>query len=273
MKRSSLIRKLPIAALALGVVLATAAFQSKPVKTKQPTTDTVPERNKKVKDIDDALEELEKSKLEVDRSLKDIDFEKIESEVREATKNLHIDAEKMKVQIDRAMKEVDAAKIQAHVQQSLKEVDAAKIKVELDKAMKEVDLEKIKTEIEASVAKVDWDKINKEMEKVKEIDFQKIETDLKKMRPELEKSMKGAQESIEKARKELTGYKSLIDGLDKDGLINKKEAYTIEYKDGQLTINGKKQTAEVVDKYNSFLKGHENFTIKKEENAFNIKND
>ncbi|HEU4633658.1 MAG TPA: hypothetical protein VFS22_06720, partial [Flavisolibacter sp.] len=71
----------------------------------------------------------------------------------------------------------------------------------------------------------------------------------------------------------LTSYKSFIDGLDKDGLINKKETYTIEYKGGELTINGKKQPGEIVSKYSDFLKGHKDFTIKKDEDNFNIDND
>jgi hypothetical protein len=273
MERNFWIKKIPVAVLAFGVVMAATAFQTKPSKTQQTLVDTVPDRSKKIKDIDEALEELERSKLEVDRSLKEVDFAKIEKEIAEATKNIHINSEEMKMQIEKAMKQVDAAKIQAEVQMALKEVDAEKMKAQMDKAMKDVDFEKMKAEIQASVAKIDWDKMNKELEKVKEIDFTKIEADLKKMKPEIEKSMKGAHENIEKAKVELNAYKSFIDGLEKDGLINKKENYSIEYKSGELTINGKKQPAEVVTKYSSFLKGHKDFTIKKDADDFNIDND
>ena len=264
MKRNFWIKELPIALFVSGLVVATAAWQNLPAKPKQNKTDTIPDRNKKIRDIDEALEELEKSKEEVNRSLNEIDFGKIEKEIREATEQIHLDAEKMKAEINRTIKEVDAAKIQAEVQSAMKEVQ---------RSLKEVDAEKIRAEMEESLAKVDWDKMHKEIEKVKSTDFKKIEEDLQKMKPEIEKSMKEAHKSIEKAKKELTEYKNFIDGLDKDGLINKKEQYTIEYKRGELTINGKKQPAEVVNKFSSFLKGRKDFTIKKDENNFNIHNE
>jgi hypothetical protein len=93
------------------------------------------------------------------------------------------------------------------------------------------------------------------------------------MKPEIEKSMQTAKESIEKAKQEMLRYKNFIDGLDQDGLIDKKGNYTIEYKKGELTINGKKQPAEVVKKYNSFLQGKKDFTIKKDDKGFDIDND
>ena len=154
----------------------------------------------------------------------------------------------------------------------MKSVDAEKIQAEVAKAMKEVDAAKIKADIDAEMAKIDWNKIQKEMEKVKTEDMAKIQENLKKMKPEIEKSMNKAHEDIDRAKKELTAYKTLIDGLDRDGLINKKEPYTIEYKDGTLTINGKKQPTEVVNKYQNILKGHKDFTIEKDEDHFNIRN-
>jgi hypothetical protein len=99
-----------------------------------------------------------------------------------------------------------------------------------------------------------------------------MESDLQKMKPEIEKSINEAHINIDKARIELKNYKLLIDGLDKDGFINKKEAYTIEYKNGELIVNGKKLPADVVTKYNDILKGHKDFTIKSNNNDFNIKN-
>jgi len=257
MEKSSRIKRVPLVLLGVAIVLTTAGFQTQSAKAKQLIVDTVPSRSKKIKDIDDALLELERSKAEVDRSLKEIDFEKIEKEVKAATQNLQLNSEKMKVQIEEAMKQVDAAKLQADIQKSLKEVEAARLKAE----------------IEASVAKIDWDKMHKELDKAKAVDFKKIEANLEKMKPEIEKSMKEAYASLEKAKRELTAYKNFIDGLDKDGLINKKENYTIEYKSGELTINGKKQPAEVVNKYSSFLKDKKDFTLEKDGDDFNIDTD
>ena len=52
-----------------------------------------------------------------------------------------------------------------------------------------------------------------------------------------------------------------------------KENYIIEYKKGELFINGKKQPDSVRKKYNDFLKDRKDFTIKKDADDFNIDND
>ena len=272
MNRNSWITKLSFAILVSAFIITAGAFQNKPEKHSQVIKDTLPDRSKKIRDIDEALEELERSKLEVDRSLKEIDFEKIEKQISEATKNIHLNEQEMKAQIEKAMEQANAAKIQANVQMALKEADAAKLKADADKAIRDIDFEKMKADMQQSLAKIDWDKINKELATVKKTDFSKIEADLQKLKPEMEKSMKEAHENIDKVKQELKTYKRLIDGLDKDGLLNKKEAYTIEYKSGELTINGKKQPAEVVNKYSDLLKGHKGFTIKKDPGDFNIQN-
>jgi hypothetical protein len=275
MKRDFWFKKFPATMLICGLVIIAAAWQGGPSKITHTGTDTVPERNKKVKDIDAALEDLEMSKTEIERSLKEINIEKMNAEIRESLKNVHMDSEKMKEQMEKLMKEIDLEKMHTDVQKALKDVDMEKMKIELDRAMKsmkEVDMAKIKAEIDASMAKVDWNKIKVEMDKLKEINFEKIESDLKKIKPDVENSIRDAHESIEKAKKELTEYKGFIDQLDKDGLINKKQSYTISYQKGELTINGKKQSGDAVKKYD-FLKDRKDFTIKKDEDNFNINND
>ena len=273
MEKVSSIKKIAFIIIALAVAASTVAFQSQPSRSKSPSTDTLPDRNKKIRDIDDAMDELEKSSAEVEQSIKDIDFGKIEKEIREATKNIHLDAAKMKADIDKALKEIDTEKIQRDIQASLSKIDAAKIQAEVEKAVKAVDFEKIQVDVQASIAKIDWDKINQQLEVVKSMDFEKIEADIKKIKPDIEKSMKDARQSIEKAKVELKAYKNFIEELDRDGLINKKETYKIEYRNGELIVNGKKQPAEVANKYKNFLNGRKDFTIKKEDDGFNIENE
>ena len=283
MNKNFWLKQLPIALIVSALVITAAAWQGQPRKTTHTITDTIPD---KVKNIDDALEQLEKSKTEMERSLQDKDWDK---EMKEALDKVHFDAEKMKQQIDEAVKSIDAKKMQEEITKAMKEVDFEKMKTELKenmdkvdlqqmkdeiaKAMKQIDAEKLKADINASIAKIDMDKMKMELDKVKDIDFKGIEENIKKMKPELEKSMKDAKESIEKAKKELLEYKSFIDGLDKDGLIDKDKNYTIQYKNGELTIDGQKQPDDVVKKYSGFLKGRKDFTIKKDEGNFNINND
>jgi DNA repair exonuclease SbcCD ATPase subunit len=280
MKRNFWLKKLPIAFTICALVITAASWQNQPANTKQTFIDTP---RKKIKDIDEALLQLEKSRAELEKTLKNKDWEK---DIKESMKDF--DADKIKEEIENAMKEIDVAKIQADVQKAMKEVDmekikaemqkalteidAEKIKAEISKAMKEIDVAKIKADVDASLAKIDMEKIKAEIDRVKEIDFKKMEEELKNIGPEIEKSMAAARESIEKAKKELTEYKSFINSLEKDGFINK-DNYTIEYKNGELTINGKKQAADVIKKYHSFLKDRKDFTIKKNDDDFNIEND
>jgi hypothetical protein len=178
------------------------------------------------------------------------------------------------------MKQIDMAKIQMEVDKAMKEVDMEKIQAQIEKATNEINVAKIDKEIKESLASVDWEKMNKDMEELKRIDMSKLDADMKKLEiemkglgPKIKKEMENAKASIEKAKAEMKEYKSFVDGLEKDGLIKKKENYTIQHKNGELIINGKKQPANVYNKYGSFLKKHNKFTIKKSDDDFNIYND
>jgi hypothetical protein len=257
MNRIFWLRQFPLVLLALATVVTVTAWQGKPAQSTQTKTDSIPDKNKKVRDIDEALQELEKGRIEVEKSIKEIDFKNIDKEIREAMKGLELDTEKMKADIAAAMKEVDMTKIQADIQ----------------KAMKEIDMTKIKSEIDASISKIDFDKMKADIEKVKTEDLKKMQEELKNIRPDIEKSLADARVSIDAAKKDMLAYKGFIDGLDKDGMISKKGNYTIEWKKGELTINGQKQPDSVISKYKEFLKDRKDFKIKRDEDDFDINND
>jgi hypothetical protein len=269
------------------------SYQDTPKKQKSPT------REKKVRDLDEALEEMEKVDMErisadvekeIAAAMKSIDAEKIRKEVEMAMKEVDmvkiqkeieaamrsVDMEAIQKEIKNAMKEVDAVKIQLEMQEAMKGFDSEKIKKEVEMAMKEVDMAKIQKEISESMAKVDWKKLKEEMEESKmdmrevQEEMKKVHEELKEIRPKVEKELAEAKVEIEKAKAELKEYKTFVDGLDKDGLINKKENYNIEHKNGELTINGKKASAQTYNKYRSFLEKHRSFSIKKDEDDFDI---
>ena len=230
--------------------------QTHPQRTEHGFTDTIPKKNadKKIRDLDEAIDELDKADLKVD-------------------------LEKIKSQIDEAMKQVDMAKIQMEVDKAMKSVDMEKIKDEIEKATKEVDAARIQQDVKESLDKIDWKQMEKDLEAVKKIDLSKLNEDMKKLDlqmkelgPKIEKEMEKAKVEIGKAKEEMKEYKGFVDGLDQDGLINKKEPYSIEYKNGVLIINGKKQPPSVHLKYRSFLEKHKKFNIKKSDDDFNINN-
>jgi hypothetical protein len=249
---------LPIAIVACFSIILLAwdgQKQTHQQKSEQSITDTVPKNkaDKKIRDLDDVIDELDRAEIKVN-------MDKVNEELKEA------------------MKQMDRAKIQMEVDKAMKEVDMEKIRAEVDRVTNEIDAVKIEKEVKESLASVDWEKMNKQMEEMKKIDMSKLDADMKKIEmkgigPKIEKEMENAKASIEKAKVEMKEYKSFVDGLERDRLINKKDGYTIQHKNGELIINGKKQPADVYNKYRTFLKKHEKFTIKKSDDDFNIYND
>ncbi|HZH64311.1 MAG TPA: hypothetical protein VEY10_05410 [Flavisolibacter sp.] len=288
MKSTFLSKKLPLLLLICGMVVTVAIAQTNSGRNKQVANDTVPKKQKKVRDLDEALLELERGEMELNKAMKEIDGEKLEREIRASLKDVDIDMAKMKEDIAKAMKEIDMKKINADVekalnevdfqklniemQQELAKVDMTKIKADVQNALKEVNGEKIKLQVQEALAQVDMNNIKMELNKVKEIDVEKMKKELENIRPEIERSMKEAKKGIERARIEITSYKNLVNALDKDGLLDKNEDYKIEYKNNELTVNGKKLSAETTKKYSEFLSDKKDFTIQKEADDFNIDN-
>ena len=214
--------------------------------------DTIPKKEKKIRDLDDVLDELNA-----------VDFK--------------IDMEKMQKELNESMKKLDMKKMQLDMEKAMHDVDFEKIQKEMAKAMKEFDAVKIQKEIEESMQKIEWDKMKMEFDKVKDIDMKKMQLDMEKMQaelskigPEIEKSLENAKVEIEKATVEMKEYKEFVDGLEKDGLINKKEEYTIKHDKGELFINGKKASDATYKKYRSFLDKRKKFTIEKSDDDFDI---
>src|SRR4249919_478667 len=77
-------------------------------KPGQSITDTVPKNkaDKKVRDLDDVLDELDRAEIKVD-------MEKVNAQLKEAMKQ--IDMAKIQMEMDKAMKDVDMENIRAEV--------------------------------------------------------------------------------------------------------------------------------------------------------------
>jgi hypothetical protein len=123
-------------------------------------------------------------------------------------------------------------------------------------------------------------KMKMQLDEIKNMDISKMQTDMEKARkemseigPKLQKEMENAKDQIEKSKLEVAEYKEFVNGLQSDGLINKKEGYTIKHRDGELIVNGKKVSEQVYTKYRSFLEKHKKFTIEKNDDDFNINMD
>jgi len=224
--------------------------------------DTVPEKERngsmKMKDFDKLQSELDQSLMEVAEELKKIDFTKIQREIEASLKS--VDMEKIMKDVALSLKSIDIEKILADVKSSLNDINLEETNEEIEKALSEAKKEIEKAKIE--IKDIDRDVIEKELEKAKlEIEKSKVEID----KIDMDKIMSEAKEDIDKAKEELKLTKEMFNEMEKDGLINSKEGFTIEYKNKDLYIDGKKQSAKTTDKYRKyFKKDHFKITIEKE---------
>jgi chromosome segregation ATPase len=227
------------------------------------------------KDIDKEMRKLDEALEKLDGKLENIDWEKINKQIESSVK---------KAQEEMERNHVDMEKIQQEVERSLKDIDVEKIKKETALAMQQVkeniDINKINDEVQKSLETVkeqmNSDAFRKSMEEIKKVDIDQIKKELENVKDEMKKNkvnikeeIDNAKEDIKKAKEELKGYRDMLDDMEKNNLIDTKEDYSVEYKNGELFINGKKQSQEVLNKYKGYFK-KDNTEISKKNGRFNI---
>jgi hypothetical protein len=224
--------------------------------------DTLPEKectgSMKMKDFDNLQNQLDRSLLQATEEMKKIDFTKIQREIEASLKS--VDMEKIMNDVTLSLKSIDVEKILAEVKSSLKDINLEETNEETEKALSDAkkELEKAKLEIKD----IDRDVIEKELEKAK-LEIEKSKAEIDKI--DMDKIMNEAKEDIDKAKEELKLTKEMFNEMEKDGLISSKEGFTMEYKNKELYIDGKKQSAKTTNKYRKyFKKDHFKITIKKE---------
>lgn len=225
-------------------------------------TDTVPEKectgSIKMKDFDKLHAELDKTLLEVTGEIKKIDFDKIQKQVESTLKELDMDMIMREVQA--SLKSIDLDKLVADVSSSLKDINWEAKDGEMEKALAEVKKEVEKARIE--IKDIDQESIKKELDKAK-LEIEKSRLELKNI--DMDKIMSEARAGIDKAKEELRHTREMFTELEKDGLVNSKEGFVLEYKDKALFIDGKKQNERTTGKYRKyFKKDHFKITIEKE---------
>lgn len=289
-----------IPALGIATVLALVAWAGNPqrhVAGNQVSQDTVPAKNNKAtrqtneRDLDKEIRQFEEAK----EKLKEVDWDKIQQSVDAAYKK--IDFEQIQEQIDKAMKQINLEEINRQVEASLKSIDLEKMQQAVDESLKNatavhLDKEVIKKELEAARLEVEKELKNgeerkKEMERHQKLNKETIQKEMEHARKEMVKAMENihherlgwkeklskAHEEIDKAKEEFKGYQDMIYSLEKEGLLSTKDDYTIQYKDGELHINGKQQPAEVLNRYKKYFKKHDKVTIRKKSGDMDIDTD
>jgi len=253
------------------------------------------ELDKAMKDVQHLPDiDFEKMQADINASMKKldqemgkhkIDMEKMQKDLNESLSKINTD--KMEADLRNSLKEIDkidVEKMQKSLKESLANLDNDMLKDNLDRSLKQldkIDLDKMKDEIKAAMENVkrnvNADDIRKTViESIDKIDFDKIRKDMDKVKDEMEKNkgnmkidMDKMREDLQKVKVELKGYQEMVYEMEKDGLLKTSEDYTIEYKNGDVIVNGKKQPAEVVNKYKKYF-SKDGITIRKEKGEMNI---
>ena len=217
--------------------------------------DTLPDKEGiKMKDFDKLQSELDRSMLQVNDELKKLDLSKLQLDMEAALKK--IDMDKIGKDVELALKSVDMGKMMADVSSSLKNINVDFDKVDVEKALAEANKEIDKARLE--LKEIDKDMLKKEIDNAKqEIEKAKIKLD----KIDMDKIMDEARVGIDKAKAELRLTREMFTEMEKDGLVNSKNGFTIEYKNKELYIDDVKQTEKTTDKYRKYFKD-EDFKIR-----------
>jgi exonuclease VII large subunit len=164
--------------------------------------------------------------LALERHIKSIDLSEIEQQLNKEFDANHIQ------------------KIEKEVNESLNKIDWEKVQSDLKKAVSQA------KQLEAEQVKQNMNQLKLELEKQKE----HFQIDGKKLRIQVEEGVQKAMEGMQKAKEELNEINKLTNTLEKDGLIDKNKPFKTEVRNGELFINGTKQSTEVNEKYKSYFK-------------------
>lgn len=174
------------------------------------------------------------------KALADIQVNKIHVEVEQALKNVHMNKAMQQAQV--SLSKAEQAEIQIAIKNALQNVQVAKENMVLAKIQEEkIDREKIQQQVA-------------EATKNAVLQMAKVQIDTKSIQIEIDK----AQQEIRKTSGELMELKSLLDDLQKDGLVNPQQKTTLEFKKDRLFINDKEQSKKVSQKYQPYFKKHPN---------------
>lgn len=222
-----------------------------------------------MKDLDEQMKQLDEQMKQLDIQMQQLDTQ-LSKHLKEALAK--IDFEKIGKDVDASLKAIDWTKMQEEIQSSMKEVQEEISKIDKEKIQREV--QDALKEAQEEMKQVNMEKLKEEMKKLQE-ELKSEQLDIKidgeQIRKEVAEAMKDAKESIKKAGEELKEMKSFIDELEKDGLVDKKNGFNIEWKNGgDLYINGQKQPKEVSEKYKKYYKGKDyQININKNDDKYN----
>ena len=234
-----------------------------------------------------AMENIDWNQIntEVSKAMKNVDWQKINAEVNNAMKN--IDWKKMNEDVSNALKNIDWNKINEDIKTNMKNIPDSLVDPKLIQESIRVGMESAK----AAMAGIDINGIiSKSMAEARTaMDSKEYKEAMANARQEIAKAQQEMKEVQKNIRKEMTiaekkdiavqkeikvdkdrvaiekpisgKYKKMVERMAADNLINIEEGFTIEKKNGVLSINGVKQSDDVLKKYADVLGKADEATI------------
>lgn len=172
---------------------------------------------------------------QADAALSGIDLAKIQAEAKAAVKKINF--EQLNKDIERAMAGVDRAKMErdlSHAMESVKNIDAVQLKSEINATLKNIRLDQLKTQLEAAFKDL-------------KMQQEQLNIELRQMKP-------GMNPELRETRRQLQQLKNAYQEMEREGLIEKRPDNRIQFRDGDLYINGDKQSQEISEKYRHYFK-------------------
>jgi len=243
------------------------------VRTSTTTIYSTSENNKN-DSSDDMEQTITNVKDEVSKALSEINWQQIQDEVNSAMKE--VDSKKMNAEIDEAqeqIKNIDWQKLKDEVDKGVAEADSTvndpklrkEIKLELDQALQdanEATREAQKQIVEVYARQKEVEAGVKRQEAIAQANTQRA---LAQAKIEQDKTMAEANGHLRTS--EMTN--SMIKEMERDGLINQEDGFSIKKANNSLYINGVKQSNDTYNKYSSYLKG-ERIIIKGDKNHLKV---
>ncbi|HWB24601.1 MAG TPA: hypothetical protein VG738_03935 [Chitinophagaceae bacterium] len=169
--------------------------------------------------------------------------------------------------LNESLKQLDGldTTIEQSVRTALASINFEEIGRQAKEAVDKIDWQQIKTTVDNSIREaqkqvqnIDWDAIRQQVKDAtdkidsKEFKEQFNSANLQKI---IDDAMQKVNDGLKNINPEISKWKDFTDELEKDGLIDKSKGYKIEWDDdGELFINGKKQSKETADKFRQYFK-------------------
>lgn len=222
------------------------------------------------KDIETAMKNVDWNQMnkDVDNAMKNINWKQINKDIRtnvNSNVNVNIDTngiqESIRIGMDAArsaMKDVAIPAAQMGMEAARNAMNSQEVKEAIRKGMEE--------------SRIQTQKAMQEARQEMAMAMANAKVEMKKQKEAMQQQrMAMAKQREDMAHAKADGkYREMLDKMAADKLIDAQKGYKIEKKDGDLYINDVKQSADVADKYKTYLKAAKKLSILGKEDNLTI---